>query len=69
MAKKLMLITNEDDPHADNANLKQDAIQKFKDLGKLDFGLITFKEAFDWDKFYKVCACSGPSADIGVDLV
>jgi hypothetical protein len=49
-----MYFTCEDNPHADQPNLQADVATKFKDLGKVDFNIISFKEGFDLQKFYSV---------------
>lgn len=49
-----MYFTCEDNPHAGKRNLQHDVVKKFKDLGKVDFNIITFKEDFQFDKFYSV---------------
>ncbi|CAG7834669.1 unnamed protein product, partial [Allacma fusca] len=52
MSKKIMFFTSDDDPHTGDPNLKQSAVKKFRDIGKVDFSIITFQDNFDPRKFY-----------------
>jgi len=53
-AKKVIFFTCNDNPHANQPMLQHDAIGKFKDLGKVEFNIVSFKEEFDFTKFYSV---------------
>lgn len=49
-----MYFTSEDNPHGSRPNLQTDATSKFKDLGTVELNIVSFKEDFQFDKFYSV---------------
>lgn len=49
-----MYFTRCDNPHAGKSNIQQEAVRKFKDIGKVQFSVVAFNEEFDLNNFYSV---------------
>lgn len=52
--KKIMYFTSNDNPHGGKPNMQNEAVQKFKDLGKVQLNVVAFNQEFSFQNFYSV---------------